>query len=70
MIHAYYFNFQARSIGANGFNGIHSLSQIIEQRDMKIQILPALQDNYMYLVCRVFFFILIQIQTNENSICR
>ncbi|XP_046815680.1 hydroxyacylglutathione hydrolase, mitochondrial isoform X1 [Vespa crabro] len=39
--------FRARSITTNGF---HSTTLLIEQPDMKVQILPALQDNYMYLI--------------------
>ncbi|XP_033221520.1 hydroxyacylglutathione hydrolase, mitochondrial-like isoform X2 [Belonocnema kinseyi] len=42
--------FRARSITANGFFGIHSVPKFIKEKDMKIQILPALEDNYMYLI--------------------
>lgn len=42
--------FRAISISTNGFNGSHSVSTIITQPNMDVQILPALQDNYMYLI--------------------
>lgn len=42
--------FRARSITANGLRGTHSSAVTIQQPDMKVQILPALQDNYMYLI--------------------
>ncbi|KAL6423161.1 hypothetical protein ACFW04_010086 [Cataglyphis niger] len=40
----------AKSISSNGFRGSHSLSTTVEHCNMKVQILPALQDNYMYLI--------------------
>ena len=33
-----------------GFRGVHCISQVIQQDKMKVKILPALSDNYMYLV--------------------
>ncbi|XP_043492722.1 hydroxyacylglutathione hydrolase, mitochondrial isoform X1 [Polistes fuscatus] len=42
--------FKARSITTNGFRGSHSNSVSIEQPEMKVQILSALEDNYMYLI--------------------
>ncbi|XP_029669485.1 hydroxyacylglutathione hydrolase, mitochondrial-like isoform X3 [Formica exsecta] len=42
--------FRAKSISSNGFRGSHSLSATVDHSNMKIQILPALQDNYMYLI--------------------
>ncbi|XP_015182467.1 PREDICTED: hydroxyacylglutathione hydrolase, mitochondrial isoform X2 [Polistes dominula] len=43
-------SYLTRSIAANGFRGTHSNSVLIEQPKMKVQILSALQDNYMYLI--------------------
>ncbi|XP_034174426.1 transmembrane protein 104 homolog isoform X2 [Osmia lignaria lignaria] len=43
-------NIMARSFSTNGFYATHSLSTLIKQPNMKVQILPALQDNYMYLI--------------------
>lgn len=40
----------AQSILTNGLRGVHSTSVTIQQPNMKVQILPALQDNYMYLI--------------------
>ncbi|XP_076629118.1 hydroxyacylglutathione hydrolase, mitochondrial-like isoform X2 [Colletes latitarsis] len=40
--------FKAKSISTNNFGA--TISTIITQPNMKVQILPALQDNYMYLV--------------------
>lgn len=34
-----------------GIRGSHSLTQFIKMTDFSVEILPALQDNYMYLVC-------------------
>lgn len=42
--------FRAQSILTNGLRGVHSTSVTIQQPNMKVQILPALQDNYMYLI--------------------
>ncbi|XP_050475089.1 hydroxyacylglutathione hydrolase, mitochondrial isoform X2 [Bombus flavifrons] len=42
--------FRAKSISTNGFYARHCNSIIINQDNMKVQILPALQDNYMYLI--------------------
>ncbi|GAB1863644.1 hydroxyacylglutathione hydrolase [Camponotus japonicus] len=42
--------FRAKSISSNGFRGSHSLSTTVDHSNMKVQILPALQDNYMYLI--------------------
>ncbi|XP_015433901.1 PREDICTED: hydroxyacylglutathione hydrolase, mitochondrial isoform X2 [Dufourea novaeangliae] len=42
--------FKAKSISTNGFYGTHCVSAFIQQPNMKVQILPALQDNYMYLI--------------------
>lgn len=50
--------FSAKSISSNGFRGLHSLSTTVEHCNMKVQILPALQDNYMYLVSIVLFKII------------
>lgn len=44
------FNILAKSISFNGFGRSHSLSATVQHPNMKVQILPALQDNYMYLV--------------------
>ena len=33
-----------------GFRGHHSISTLVQQDKMKVKILPALSDNYMYLV--------------------
>nr|XP_012214754.1 PREDICTED: hydroxyacylglutathione hydrolase, mitochondrial-like isoform X3 [Linepithema humile] len=43
-------NIAAKSITSNGFSRSHSLSATVEHPNMKVQILPALQDNYMYLI--------------------
>ncbi|XP_043261796.1 hydroxyacylglutathione hydrolase, mitochondrial isoform X4 [Colletes gigas] len=40
--------FKAKSISKNNFGA--TVSTIIMQPNMKVQILPALQDNYMYLI--------------------
>ncbi|XP_066592514.1 uncharacterized protein [Prorops nasuta] len=40
----------ARNLSANGFRGTHSTSITENYSNMKVQILPALQDNYMYLI--------------------
>lgn len=45
------FNISVKSVSSNGFNGFHSLSTTIDRCNMKVHVLPALQDNYMYLVC-------------------
>ncbi|CAH1100802.1 unnamed protein product [Psylliodes chrysocephalus] len=45
---AAYFRAQARL--NNGFRGFHSSQVTIKLNSMKIQILPALSDNYMYLI--------------------
>lgn len=45
--------YKAKSIPTNGFYSTYSNRVIIKQfkkYDMKVQILPALQDNYMYLI--------------------
>ncbi|CAO1391413.1 unnamed protein product [Diamesa tonsa] len=42
--------FTVSSWRANGFKGTHSISQVINMADMTIRILPALTDNYMYLI--------------------
>ncbi|XP_032677463.1 hydroxyacylglutathione hydrolase, mitochondrial-like isoform X3 [Odontomachus brunneus] len=39
-----------KSISSNGFGRFHSLSTTIDHSNMKVHILPALQDNYMYLI--------------------
>lgn len=33
-----------------GYRGTHSLSELIKMTAFSVKILPALQDNYMYLV--------------------
>jgi len=33
----------------------HSLSVTVDHFNMKVQVLPALQDNYMFLVCAIFY---------------
>ncbi|XP_046586386.1 hydroxyacylglutathione hydrolase, mitochondrial isoform X1 [Neodiprion lecontei] len=43
-------NISAKSLSTNGFSGTHSESVTIDLSKMKVQILPALQDNYMYLI--------------------
>ncbi|XP_060811294.1 transmembrane protein 104-like isoform X2 [Bombus pascuorum] len=43
-------NIMAKSISTNGFYARHCNSILINQDNMKVQILPALQDNYMYLI--------------------
>ncbi|XP_006611211.1 hydroxyacylglutathione hydrolase, mitochondrial-like isoform X2 [Apis dorsata] len=46
-------NIMAKNISTNGFYSTYSNRAIIKQfkqYDMKVQILPALQDNYMYLI--------------------
>ncbi|XP_024872981.1 hydroxyacylglutathione hydrolase, mitochondrial isoform X4 [Temnothorax curvispinosus] len=40
--------FRAKSVSFNGRS--HSLSATVDHSNMKVQILPALQDNYMYLI--------------------
>ncbi|XP_076169568.1 hydroxyacylglutathione hydrolase, mitochondrial-like isoform X2 [Ptiloglossa arizonensis] len=45
-----FFTFLAKSISTNNFGTPHRISAIITQPNMKVQILPALQDNYMYLI--------------------
>lgn len=39
-----------------GFRKSHSLSRSIDMTSMKIKILPALQDNYMYLVSEFLIY--------------
>ena len=36
-----------------GRRGCHSVSKMMNQTDIRIKILPALSDNYMYLVSSV-----------------
>ena len=36
-----------------GANGTHSDQSLIQQNKMKVKILPALSDNYMYLVSTI-----------------
>lgn len=36
----------------NGLRGTHSAQEIIQLNKMKVTILPALSDNYMYLVSK------------------
>jgi hypothetical protein len=38
---------------AVGFRGFHSQTEVVSSSDMQIHVLPALQDNYMYLVSLV-----------------
>lgn len=45
-----YFLFSVQTWRTVGFRGSHSLRQSIKMNSMTINILPALQDNYMYLV--------------------
>ncbi|CAG9864971.1 unnamed protein product [Phyllotreta striolata] len=42
--------FKARACLNNGFRGHHSNQATVNLKPMKIQILPALTDNYMYLI--------------------
>lgn len=42
--------FKASALRSVGFRGSHSTPLTVSLKDMKIKILPALQDNYMYLV--------------------
>ncbi|KAG8224909.1 hypothetical protein J437_LFUL006267 [Ladona fulva] len=42
--------FKASALRTVGFRGSHSSQSTVSLKDMKIRILPALQDNYMYLV--------------------
>lgn len=42
--------FTDNSWKTNGFKGCHSSHQSIEMADMSVKILPALSDNYMYLI--------------------
>ncbi|XP_015109877.1 hydroxyacylglutathione hydrolase, mitochondrial [Diachasma alloeum] len=42
--------FTARSITTNGFGRMHSLKTIVQGQSMSVHILPALQDNFMYLI--------------------
>ncbi|XP_031836961.1 hydroxyacylglutathione hydrolase, mitochondrial isoform X1 [Nomia melanderi] len=39
-----------KSISTNGFYASHRRATLIQHPNMKVQILPALQDNYMYLI--------------------
>ena len=41
-----------------GRRGCHSVSKMMNQTDIRIKILPALSDNYMYLVSSVIFIII------------
>ncbi|XP_049817584.1 hydroxyacylglutathione hydrolase, mitochondrial isoform X2 [Aethina tumida] len=38
------------ALWSNGFRGNHSLSTVVQFENMKVQVLPALTDNYMYLI--------------------
>ncbi|XP_076658091.1 hydroxyacylglutathione hydrolase, mitochondrial-like isoform X1 [Halictus rubicundus] len=42
--------FRAKTISTFGSSASHRLSALIQQSNMKVQILPALEDNYMYLI--------------------
>lgn len=42
--------FPDNSWKTNGFRGSHSSQQSITMADMSVKILPALSDNYMYLI--------------------
>jgi len=42
--------FVANSWKTNGFKGCHSSQRSIDMADMSVKILPALSDNYMYLI--------------------
>lgn len=44
------YSFTASALRQNGFRGTHSSQKTINIDTMKIRILPALSDNYMYLV--------------------
>ena len=43
-------SFSAKAFQKLGFRGSHSASTVFQYEAMKIKILPALSDNYMYLV--------------------
>ena len=45
----------------------HSQTKRVESKDAVIHVLPALQDNFMYLVCQdpFFFFFLILLKVNK-----
>lgn len=53
MFYTSLFDISVKSISSNGFGRFHSLGTTVDHPNMKVQILPALQDNYMYLVCTV-----------------
>lgn len=40
----------AQKLRTVGLRGFHSEQELIENSNMDVRILPALQDNYMYLV--------------------
>lgn len=42
--------FTYKSLRTNGLRGCHSLQASVDMADMSIKILPALSDNYMYLI--------------------
>ena len=46
----YFFDLSANAYLKLGANGTHSDQSLVQQNKMKVKILPALSDNYMYLV--------------------
>ncbi|XP_018318957.1 hydroxyacylglutathione hydrolase, mitochondrial [Agrilus planipennis] len=42
--------FKVSAFRKNGFRGTHSSPVIIQDQNMKVKVLPALSDNYMYLI--------------------
>lgn len=49
-----------------GIRGSHSLTQFIKMSDFSVEILPALQDNYMYLVGENWLLLKLLISAHEN----
>ena len=49
----YFFDFLANAYLKLGANGTHSDQSLVQQNKMKVKILPALSDNYMYLVSTI-----------------
>ena len=43
-------SFKVEALSKVGVRGYHSEQKIVDQNTMKIRILPALSDNYMYLL--------------------
>lgn len=41
----------------NGLRGTHSAQEIVQLNKMKVTILPALSDNYMYLVSKNYLIL-------------